>query len=704
MEEKVTAIAIEEGDRFGEHIRKIVDGERNWPASRGHDAAEIEAERRALAQEFFTGVELIDLVGHSTPIKCCLKLGDWVLDRTAAEKLASYLPDSVQIVRLIGCSTASTEEGRAAAVAITRYRRKAYGTVNKVFSTHFDKQGVKDGIGAPPMRGFIPTDRAPVPLPAAGGTADERRSRGLLVWLGRRPWKAILRIYRRIRRLLPWQEDPWSRISRLLHPGGAAMPGLLTEPLFVFGVASRAGTWTLEILFDFECARFYASVDAAGDRSLVYKIRGFGQFAKTPLEAYLERGPRGVTLIRRHEEAGNRCDGVPPPGSGITPPRHLFSLVVLATAAAVALALLVSHLVNRSGSVLPPDAMADGSGKANPINPPHDAGLSMPPIDAPPDTVPMDGSGSGGGPTGCAEEPPTATYQGFVAEYTSPETYGDVVCRRSLSLQINDYSASYVGARDTAGTFVTWAGYDLTGSDCAAAWVRADLYRYISGRWKSVSSKESHGVWEPTGLCHMPLVGWSNADDGLIASSDYRIVATARTSLTGTTHRFRVVSRRANDCAALEAAAKYTGFASEYTSPRVYGATTCPGSLAIEINNYSASYVDGGAGGAGGGTFVGWADADPTTKSACESAWVQADLYRHILGGWIRVNRQQNHGTWMNFFGSWSCQTPGVGWRTAHEGLVAGSDYRIVATARTSPTGATQKLRVVSQTDGPVPK
>jgi hypothetical protein len=544
MKEVRIAIGFECGDRFGDCIREIVEGEEHWPPSQGSDPAEIEAHRRRLAQELFDGADLVDLVGHSTPIKCFLKIGDWVLDRAAADKLASFLPSSVRIVRLIGCSTASTEDGRAAAAALTRDRLDAYGTLNKVYSTHFDKGGVKKGIGAPSMRGFFPAGRAPTPLPTAGGAADKQRSRVLLVWLGRRPWRAILRIYRRIRRLFPSREDPWSRISGLLHPGGTAMPGLLTEPLLVFQVESRSASGTLEILFDFECARFYASVGTVGDHDLVYEVRGFGQAAKTPLEAYLERGPRGVTLIGRHKEAGDRCDAARPLGKrieGVSPYGHLFWLVLLVGAAGVTLAL---WLVVAPGPPPPPlDAMA--------IDAPVDGQLDTgwPPIDAPVDgqldTVPPH-SPTPVEPPGCAALTPTKTYTGFVDEYTSPQTYGAATCPQSLSIEIDDYSPDYLGEEGTekGGTFVVWADADLRAkSGCEETWIRADLYRQISGKWMFVSRKEGHGE-----RCQPPRVSWRNADDDpdvLVAGSNYRIVSTAWTSPTGTirtTRKFRVFS------------------------------------------------------------------------------------------------------------------------------------------------------------------
>jgi hypothetical protein len=528
-------IGMGNDDPFAECIRKIVEGEKDWPASKGSAASELEAQRRGYSRELFKGAGRIDLVGHSTPIKCCLKLGDWVLDAAAAERLASYLPDGVQIVRLIGCCTAATEDGRAAAVALTRHRLAAYGTLAKVYSTHFDKDGVKEGIDGPPLREFLSEGHDPDSHPAP----ERVRPNGLLTRLGRVLWRLILRLYRTVRRIVPSQRDPRARISGLLHSEGTSLPGLLTEPLLVFRVESKVGAWTLEILFDFECARFYAS-SSAGDRNVVFKICDFGRVAKTPLEAYLEQGPAGVTVINRHEEAGARCDPARLPG---TPAAPRFWLMLLVGAAGIALAVLLVRLV--SGGAWPPpppDAMAVDGGVPDPVpvdTPLDDHGGSIP-AHVPPD---------GAEPRGCAELTPIATFTGFVERYLSPPVYDSETCRQSLSIQINNYSSEYVGAKDLGGTYVVWAGEAPTRSACEAAWIQADLYRQISGNWTLVSSKMDHGDWVNAAnsreSCWPPRVAWRNMSDEpdvLIANSNYRIVTTARTSETGKTQRFQVVS------------------------------------------------------------------------------------------------------------------------------------------------------------------
>jgi hypothetical protein len=346
LDEAKIAFAIEAAPRdpFSQYVKQVVTGEKDWPAAGGADPAVVEAERRRLAQELFDGIELVDLVGHSTPRGCCLKLGDWVLTPDEAARLASYLPKTVKAVRLIGCKTVSTDEGRAAAAAFTQYGMEAYGTLNKVYTTHFDAAGVKRGAEGPPLLGFYPEGRdswpPPMGTPGSGRRPLALRILLLVGWVIALPilgplW-LVARLARLMRAAICWlywcgyrrqvvrrstaPGDPRARIAELLRAEGEPMPGLLTEPLLVFEVASGSETWTLEILFDFEHARFYTGASSAAERHRVYAVRGFGWIAKTPLEAYLERAPAGVTVTSRHEEAGDRCGRVPARGAGAEAP------------------------------------------------------------------------------------------------------------------------------------------------------------------------------------------------------------------------------------------------------------------------------------------------------------------------------------------------------------------------------------------------
>ena len=231
-------------------------------------------------------------------------LGEWVLNPAEAERLGSYLPKSVKIVRLIGCGTASTADGRAAITAFTRCGLEAYGTLQKVYTSHFDRDGVRRGVQGPPLIGFFPDGRGPVTIGAPPEPRTFDRLRRGAAWL----LAVVLELWLRV---VAARRPANQRVAALLHPDGSAMPGLLTAPLLTFEIDSGQRTWTLEILFDFECARLYADDGADEHRHVVYAIRGHGTRGKTPLERYLSRAPSGISVLHRHGEAMDRCARVP---------------------------------------------------------------------------------------------------------------------------------------------------------------------------------------------------------------------------------------------------------------------------------------------------------------------------------------------------------------------------------------------------------
>ena len=308
-------------DAFHDGVKKLVDGEREVSAGGGNDAADVEAQRKQLMHQLFDGAEVVDLVGHSSPKRGYLRLDKWTLTPDEAARLASYMPPSVKSVRLIGCATAGTRDGREAVEALTRSGRlSASGTLNKVYLHHFDRNGVKRDRGRPPLKEFRPLEPAE-PSPArpaavrtyAPGVTAPRHARLTVprpvVWLGRcaltvalAPYAVLWWLFRRIvaRRGIPIQ---W--IKQYLSLRSTPMPGLLTDPLLTFELTSGSKTWTLQILFDFEYARLYSSTDPLAKRERVYKIRrGFGRVGKTVLEKYLALTRPGVQLRFSHPEAG----------------------------------------------------------------------------------------------------------------------------------------------------------------------------------------------------------------------------------------------------------------------------------------------------------------------------------------------------------------------------------------------------------------
>lgn len=342
-EERIaTGIAKNPVDQFLTKLIDLMEGEKAVPNSTSNSAADVEAQRKKQLQKLFDGVECVDLVGHSTPINRYLKLGDWELNPKEAERLASYMPASVKTVRLIGCKTASTELGLKAVQALSRRGLSAAGTMNNVYMTHFDKHGVRRDAGAPGVKQLPPSGERPTlaPVPSAtnassptsrppvmqtssppmvrthapGLTARLRAkllvSRPLVwfmrcaLWVITIPFVVYVRLFRG---LAARRGVPHRRILWLLSSRSTLMPGLLTEPLLTFEITSKQKTWTLEILFDFEYARFYSSTDSRAKRERVYKIRrGLRRITRTVLEKYLQYTPDGVVLTGSHEEARQR--------------------------------------------------------------------------------------------------------------------------------------------------------------------------------------------------------------------------------------------------------------------------------------------------------------------------------------------------------------------------------------------------------------
>ena len=332
-----TGITEQPTDSFQRELADLLEEEKAVPLSRTSDAATLEAQRKQQLRQLFDGAECVDLVGHSTPLNRYLKLGDWVLSPDEAQRLASYMPASVKKVRLIGCATASTEEGRKAVEALARSGLAGAGTRNNVYMTHFDKHGVRRGVGAPGLTEFPPSGERPAPslapkvpssssqIPSPSPPASPARTyapglpahhAGLRVprpavwlvrstfWLITLPFAVYLRLFRG---LTASEAYPHRRILWLLHARSTPMPGLLTEPLLVFEITSKQKTWTLEILFDFEYARFYSSTDSPAKRDRVYKIRrGLRRVTRTMLEKHLQQAPAGVQLKASHEEARQR--------------------------------------------------------------------------------------------------------------------------------------------------------------------------------------------------------------------------------------------------------------------------------------------------------------------------------------------------------------------------------------------------------------
>lgn len=96
----------------------------------------------------------LDLIGHSTAGKSHLVLGDWVLDATSPTVTAFFrgLADNdvlprlgVTAVRLLGCTTATTDQGRWTVCALADILGlPVFGTKDVIYSVHYDRTGFAD--------------------------------------------------------------------------------------------------------------------------------------------------------------------------------------------------------------------------------------------------------------------------------------------------------------------------------------------------------------------------------------------------------------------------------------------------------------------------------------------------------------------------------------------------------------------------------
>jgi hypothetical protein len=95
----------------------------------------------------------LDLIGHSTPDRSLLVLGDWVIDGTSSKVLSFFrgLADcealarlGVRAVRLLGCETAMSEGGRHTLMALSEILElEVFGTSQMIDAGSYDAGGFR---------------------------------------------------------------------------------------------------------------------------------------------------------------------------------------------------------------------------------------------------------------------------------------------------------------------------------------------------------------------------------------------------------------------------------------------------------------------------------------------------------------------------------------------------------------------------------
>jgi len=96
----------------------------------------------------------LDLIGHSTPDRSLLAIGDWVIDGTRSKVLSFFrgLADEgvfarlgIVAIRLLGCETAVMEGGRLTLIALADTTGlEVFGTNQMISAAHCDAAGFRD--------------------------------------------------------------------------------------------------------------------------------------------------------------------------------------------------------------------------------------------------------------------------------------------------------------------------------------------------------------------------------------------------------------------------------------------------------------------------------------------------------------------------------------------------------------------------------
>lgn len=222
------------------------------------------------------GQRTLDLVGHSTPGKSLLMLGDWVIDTQSATVTAFFrelaeldvLPRlGVTAVRLLGCETATTRHGRATICTLSDILGiEVFGTRTLIYAAHYDRDGFSD-------------DAEHALVSASDLVRDAMQS----------PHHDRMARYERVLDVdgLPAialeQPCPWPRRVATAHAartllacvrrtGGVQMDGLLTAPSCEVVLPSNlAGHYHLvQVLLDGELVRVYP--DGTGAAGVVYAV------------------------------------------------------------------------------------------------------------------------------------------------------------------------------------------------------------------------------------------------------------------------------------------------------------------------------------------------------------------------------------------------------------------------------------------------
>lgn len=219
----------------------------------------------------------LDLIGHSTPGASLLVLGGWVIDAASAKVRAFFrelaelevLPRlEITAVRLLGCQTAATAQGRATIGKLAEILGvEVLGTRGLLYAAHYDARGLRDDarhvlvssreLGREPGEGVGSLQASCYPRPL---DVDALPASPLETHPPLRPRRvATPELARELLRLVR-------------RTAGAEMPGLLAAPCCEIMLPSAKPGWyhRLQVLFDGELVRVFP--DGTHRPGVVYPV------------------------------------------------------------------------------------------------------------------------------------------------------------------------------------------------------------------------------------------------------------------------------------------------------------------------------------------------------------------------------------------------------------------------------------------------
>ena len=254
----ITSRADDELARIQDVIehKVLVDGRGDLEELFGHLLAQRDGATRVS--------KTLDLIGHSQPGHSLLALGDWVIDanRTSVTAFFRELADNdvlprlgIHSMRLLGCHTADTEEGRKTICTLSNILGlEVYGTRHLIYSAHYDGGGFRDDcrhalVCSSDLRRDVaePSElMAGEPYPRMLDI-DSLPTTPLVA--RRAAWPACIATPDAARDIL--------RLVRRSH--GAHMPGLLAQPSCEIALPSARANWyhVAQVILDGEFLRVY---------------------------------------------------------------------------------------------------------------------------------------------------------------------------------------------------------------------------------------------------------------------------------------------------------------------------------------------------------------------------------------------------------------------------------------------------------------